>query len=80
MGQPAETRQIVRHLINIRLPYDYDNPDLRLICQGVSELSETFDAQTTDVQYICETASTTNINSYNVSFPVSMGYIKNDPI
>jgi hypothetical protein len=80
MGQAAESRGVVRHFLNIRRPYDYINPDFRLICQGVSELTETFEAQTNDVQYICETTSTTNITGYKVSFPLSMGYIKNDPV
>lgn len=80
MGQPAESRRLVRHLLNIRRPYSYENPDLRIICQGVTELTETFEAQTNDVQYICETSSTTNVTGYKVSFPLSMGYIKDDPV
>lgn len=80
MGQPAESRGVVRHFLNIRRPYSYENPDFRHICQGVSELTETFEAQTTDVQYICETTTTTNVTGYNVSFPLSMGYIKDNPV
>lgn len=80
MGQPAEARALVAHLLNVRLPYDYANPDFALLCQGISELTENFEADTEDVQYICETTKTTNTKGYKVGFDLSIGYIKNNKV
>lgn len=80
MGQPAEARNLVRHLINVSDPYSYDTPTWALICQGVTELTENFEADTEDVQYICETTKTVNVKGYTVGFELEMGYMKNNAI
>lgn len=80
MGQPAEARNLVRHLINVSNPYTFDNPVWALICQGVTELTENFEADTEDVQYICETTKTVNVKGYTVGFDLEMGYMKDNAI
>lgn len=80
MGQPAEARALVGHLLNVRRPYDYTNPLWALVCQGVEELTENFEADTEDVQYICETTKTTNVKGYNVGFDLEMKYVKDSKI
>ena len=80
MGQPAEARNIVRHLINVSDPYDFNTPVWALICQGVTELTENFEADTEEVQYICETTKTTNVKGYTVGFDLEMGYMKDNLI
>ncbi len=80
MGQPAEARNLVRHLINVSEPYSFDTPSWALICQGVTELTENFEADTEDVQYICETTKTVNVKGYTVGFDLEMGYMKDNKI
>ena len=80
MAIPAESRNTVRHLINIKLPYSYEDPDFRFINEGVTELTESYEAETDDVQYIGEKAKTTNIKGISRSFDLEMLYIQNDPI
>lgn len=80
MGQPAEARNLVRHLINVSAPYDFDTPVWALISQGVTELTENFEADTEDVQYIAETTKTVNVKGYTVGFDLEMGYMKGDAI
>lgn len=76
MGIPAEGRRIVRHLLNISNPYDYDNPNFALLCPGIEELTENFEPDTEDVQYICEQTKTRNVKGYTVGFDLSLKYIK----
>lgn len=80
MGRPAESRDTVRHLLNVKLPYSYENPDLRFINEGVTELTENYESDTEDVQYIGEKTKTTNIKGISRSFDLSVGYIQDDPI
>lgn len=80
MGEPAESRAILGHLLNVRTPYDYTNPDWAFLSQGITELTENFEADTEDVQYIGETTKTTNTKGYTVGFDLSMGYIRNNKV
>lgn len=80
MGSPAEARSILGHLINVSTPYSYETPDWTLICQGVESLSEGFEPETDDIQYICENTTTRIIKSYTISFELELRYIKNSKL
>lgn len=80
MGTPAEARALLGHLLNVSYPYNYSNPKFELICDGVEELTEEYDADTEDVQYICETTKTTNVKGYTVGFDLEIKYVKGSAI
>lgn len=80
MGVPSEKRAQLVHLLNVSTPYSYDNPDFEILCNGIEELNEEFDADDNDIQYICETTKTRVISSYTVSMDISMGYTQNNKI
>lgn len=80
MGTPAEHRSILGHLINVSRPYSYSTPDFQLICQGVEGLSEEFEPDTDDIQYICEDTTTRIVKSYTISFELELKYMKNSKI
>lgn len=78
-GQP-EKRSTLGHLLNVSMPFSNTEPVWRLICKGVSELTEEFNPDTDDQQFICEDVKTTILKTYAPSFEVSMGYQKDDLI
>lgn len=78
MGKPAESRSLLGHLINISYPYNYSSPEWELFCQGITELTETFEADTEDVQYICEITKTTNVKGFTVGFDLEIAYVKGE--
>ena len=80
MGVPSEKRAQLVHLLNVSTPYSYDNPDFEILCNGIEELTEEFDADDNDLQYICETTKTRVISSYTVSMDIEMGYTQNNKI
>ena len=78
MGKPAESRSLLGHLINVSYPYNYSSPEWELFCQGITELTETFEADTEDVQYICEITKTTNVKGFTVGFDLEIAYVKGE--
>lgn len=78
-GQP-EKRSTLGHLLNVSIPFSAENPVWRLICKGVSELTEEFNPDTDEQQFICEDVKTTILKTYAPSFEISMGYQKDDLI
>lgn len=80
MGVPSEKRAQLVHLLNVSTPYSYDNPDFEILCNGIEELTEEFDAEDEDIQYICETTTTRVISGYTVSMDIEMGYTQNNKI
>lgn len=80
MGVPSEKRAQLVHLLNVSTPYSYDNPDFEILCNGIEELTEEFDADDEDIQYICETTTTRVISGYTVSMDVEMGYTQSNKI
>lgn len=80
MGVPSEKRAQLVHLLNVSTPYSYDNPDFEILCNGIEELNEEFDAEDNDIQYICETTKTRVISGYTVSMDIEMGYTQNNKI
>lgn len=80
MGTPAESRSLVAHLINARIPYSYETPKFLLMCEGITELTEELNPDTEEIQYICETTKTTNIKSYSKKLEVDMAYIRDNEL
>lgn len=80
MGVPSEKRAQLVHLLNVSTPYSYDNSDFEILCNGIEELTEEFDADDEDIQYICETTTTRVISGYTVSMDVEMGYTQSNKI
>ena len=78
-GQP-EKRSTLGHLLNVSMPFSTTEPVWRLICKGVSELTEEFNPDTDEQQFICEDVKTTILKTYAPSFEVSMGYQKDELI
>lgn len=78
-GQP-EKRSTLGHLLNVSMPFSKDEPVWRLICKGVSELTEEFNPDTDEQQFICEDVKTTILKTYKPSFEISMGYQKDELI
>lgn len=80
MGVPSEKRAQLVHLLNVSTPYSYAEPDFEILCNGIEELAEEFDAEDKDIQYICETTKTRVISGYTVSMDIEMGYTQNNKI
>lgn len=80
MGTPAEHRSLLAHLINVRIPYSYENPRFVLMCEGITELTEELDPDDEDIQYICEKTKTKNIKSYSKKLEVDMTYVKDNEV
>ena len=78
-GQP-EKRSTLGHLLNVSMPFSTTEPVWRLICKGVDELTEEFNPDTDEQQFICDDVKTTILKTYAPSFEVSMGYQKDDLI
>lgn len=80
MGTPAEHRSLLAHLINVRIPYSYENPRFVLMCEGITELTEELDPDDEDIQYICEKTKTKNVKSYSKKLEVDMTYVKDNEV
>ena len=52
MREPAESKSLLGYLINVSYLYNYNSPECELFRQGIKELTETFEADIEDVQYI----------------------------
>lgn len=81
MGVQPESRAILGHLLNVSIPFSKEN-DYRvwaLIC-NTEELEESFDPDTDELHYICETTTTTTLKSYNISMEINMLYQKDNKI
>lgn len=71
----AENRSNLVHALNISNPYSIANSDYVMICDS-TELSESFEPDTTESRYICQDTSTTTITGYKISFDVDSEYNK----
>lgn len=80
MGIPSEKRAQLVHLLNVSSPYSYENYDFEILCNGIQDLTEEFEAEDDDIQYICETTKTRVISGYTVSMEVEMGYTQNNKV
>ncbi len=81
MGVQPESRAILGHLLNVSMPFSKDDNDRvwALIC-NTEELEESFDPDTEELHYICETTTTTTLKAYNISMELNMLYQKDNRI
>ena len=75
----AELRATLGHLLNVSMPFSKTNRVWALICNA-TELTENFEPDTDDVQYVCETTKTKILKAYNISMEVEMNYQKDNKI
>ena len=80
MGTPAEHRSLLAHLINVRIPYSYENPRFVLMCEGITDLTEELEPDSEDIKYICEKTKTVNVKSYSKTLEVDMAYVKDNEV
>lgn len=78
-GQP-EKRSTLGHLLNVSMPFSKTEPVWKLICKGVDELTEEFNPDTDEQQFICDDVKTTILKTYAPNFEISMGYQKDELI
>lgn len=85
MATTPQTRSTLKHILNVSMPFVSDdgtgvanNPDVVWvpICDGITELTEEFNPDTDEVQYICDDKKTTILKSYAPSMEIEMGYQK----
>lgn len=83
MATTPQTRSTLKHILNVSMPFVQDkgtgheeNPDVVWvpICDGITELTEEFNPDTDEVQYICDDKKTTILKSYAPSMEIEMGY------
>lgn len=79
MGKQAESRAILGHMINVSMPFSKENRVWALICNA-TELSEDFNPDTEDKQYICDTTKTKTLKGYDISLEIEMDYQKDNKI
>lgn len=83
MATQPQTRSTLKHLVNVSIPFAHDkgtgvaeNPDViwAPICNGVTELTEEFNPDDDDIQYICDKNKTNILKSYAPSIEIEMEY------
>lgn len=75
----AELRATLGHLLNVSMPFSKTNRVWALIC-NTTDLTENFEPDTDDVQYVCETTKTKLLKAYDISMEVEMDYQKDNKI
>ena len=75
----AELRATLGHLLNVSMPFSKTNRVWALIC-NTTDLTEDFEPDTDDVQYVCETTKTKLLKAYDISMEVEMDYQKDNKI
>lgn len=75
----AELRATLGHLLNVSMPFSKENRVWALIC-NTTDLTEEFEPDTDDVQYVCETTKTKLLKAYDISMEVEMDYQKDNKI
>ena len=63
-------RHLLRHLVDINMDTTYANPDYHLIGEGVSSLTEEFNAEEETEQWINQESGSTDIKSYTPSMEI----------
>lgn len=83
MATQPQTRSTLKHLVNVSIPFAHDdgtgvakNPDAVWvpICNGVTELTEEFNPDDDEIQYICDKNKTSILKSYAPSIEIEMEY------
>lgn len=89
MATTPQTRSTLKHIVNVSIPFKQDdgkghadNLDVLWvpICDGITELTEEFNPDDDEVQYICDDKKTTILKSYAPSLEIEMGYQKGSEI
>lgn len=75
----AELRATLGHLLNVSMPFSKTNRVWSLIC-NTQDLTEEFDPDTDEVQYVCETTKTKLLKAYDISTEIEMDYQKDNKI
>lgn len=73
----AEMREKLRHYLNIG---SATTASYVLLGDGITSLTEDFNAETETKQYINQANGTTNVKSYTPSIPVEKEYIKDEQL
>lgn len=82
MSLTPKKRSTVRHLINTKLAWVTDSTDsFKLVNEGVTDLSEGFNPNTDDLQYIAEDDKTHVVKTYGPSISLTAVMVdKTDPV
>lgn len=80
MSITPQKRNTIKHLINTSSPFSEGNPIWSLVNEGVTELTESFNPDTDDLQYIDEEQKTTTVKSYAPSLSLSAVMVSGDPV
>lgn len=79
MATQGESRAILGHLVNISMPFSKDDRVWAKIC-NTTDLTEEFNPDTDDIQYICDTTKTTLLKSYRPTMEINMIYQKDNKL
>lgn len=77
MATQGESRAILGHLVNISMPFSRTDRVWAKIC-NTEDLTEKFNPDTDDIQYICDTTKTTLLKSYRPTMEINMIYQKDN--
>ena len=80
MAITPENRTVVQHLLNVSSPYNFDSPDFQLINEGVTDLTEEFNPETEQIQYIAEKDASTIVKRYAPSIAFTSYIVKDDKV
>lgn len=80
MSLTPQKRSAIKHLINTSSPFSTSSPIWSLVNEGVTELTESFNPDTEDLQYIDEEQKTTTVKSYAPSLSLSCVMVSGDPV
>lgn len=81
MSITPQKRSILQHLVNTKFPFKTgDTPEFHLVNEGVTELTESFNADTEDLQYIAEDQATSVVKKYAPSISLSAVMVKGDEV
>lgn len=79
MATQGESRAILGHLVNISMPFSKTDRVWAKIC-NTEDLTEKFNPDTDDIQYICDTTKTTLLKSYRPTMEINMIYQKDNKL
>lgn len=79
MATQGESRAILGHLVNISMPFSKTDRVWAKIC-NTEDLTEEFNPDTDDIQYICDTTKTTILKSYRPTMEINMIYQKDNKL
>lgn len=78
MASPSQ-RYVLQHALEFE-PVGGSGKTIRLISQGVSELTEEFNPETEETHYIGDQYGTTTLKRYAMTVPLTMEYVNDDEV